>query len=57
MILLEKLLAGLEVTVRPFAVCDVRGTSHLTLDASEFATVHYTLAGPGLGRVLGRAHV
>jgi len=53
MILLEKLLAGLEVTVRPFAVCDVRGTSHLTLDASEFATVHYTLAGSGLVRVAG----
>ena len=53
MILLEKLLAGLEVTVRPFAVCDVRGAAHLALDASEFATVHYTLAGSGLVRVAG----
>jgi hypothetical protein len=54
MILLEKLLAGLEVTVRPFAVCDVRGTAHLAfLDPSEFATVHYTLAGSGLVRVDG----
>ena len=53
MILLEKLLAGLEVTVRPFAVCDVRGDSHLAMSPSEFATVHYTLAGAGLVRVAG----
>ena len=53
MILLEKLLDGLEVTVQPFAVCDVRGDSHLTINASDFATVHYTLAGAGLVRVVG----
>ena len=53
MILLEKLLAGLEVTVRPFAVCEVRGTSHLAMAPSDFATVHYTLAGAGLVRVAG----
>lgn len=53
MILLEKLLAGLEVTVRPFAVCDVRGDAHIAMKPSEFATVHYTLAGAGLVRVAG----
>ncbi len=53
MILLEKLLAGLEVTVRPFAVCDVRGDSHLAMKPSEFATVHYILAGAGLVRTAG----
>ena len=53
MILLEKLLAGLEVTVMPFAICDVRGSSHLVMKPSEFATVHYILEGVGLVRVAG----
>ncbi|MFQ5785310.1 MAG: AraC family transcriptional regulator [Alphaproteobacteria bacterium] len=55
MILLEKLLAGLEVTVEPFAVCDVRGDAHLAFGPSEDATVHYTLAGAGVVYVGNRA--
>ena len=51
MILLEKLLAGLEVRVEPFAVCDVRGESYLALGPSKRPTVHYTLAGAGTVRV------
>ena len=51
--LLEKLLAGLEVGVEPFAVCDVRGDAHLAFDASDTATVHYTLAGAGTIRLAG----
>lgn len=51
--LLEKLLAGLDVRVEPFAVCDVRGDSHLALDASDTATVHYILAGAGTIRIAG----
>ncbi len=51
--LLEKLLAGLEVGVEPFAVCDVRGDSHLAFDASDTATVHYALAGAGTIRMAG----
>ena len=51
--LLEKLLAGLDVGVEPFAVCDVRGDSHLAFDASDTATVHYTLAGAGTIRLAG----
>lgn len=49
--LLEKLLAGLEVGVEPFAVCDVRGDAHLAFDASDTATVHYALAGAGTIRI------
>ena len=51
--LLEKLLAGLDVGVEPFAVCDVRGDSHLAFDASDTATVHYILAGAGTIRMAG----
>jgi AraC-like DNA-binding protein len=51
--LLEKLLAGLDVGVEPFAVCDVRGDSHLALEASDTATVHYALAGAGTIRIAG----
>ena len=42
---LEKLLAGLEVGVERFAVCNVRGDTHLTFGPSEDVTLRYTLAG------------
>ena len=51
MILLERLLAGLDVGVEPFAVCDVRGEDRLTFDRDDGATVHYTLAGAGVLRI------
>lgn len=53
MILLEMLMAGLEVGVEPFAVCDVRDDRHLALPPNPNATVHYTLAGSGVVRVAG----
>ncbi len=57
MILLEKLLTGLEVGVESFAVCDVRGDSHLSFEPSDSATVHYTLAGAGTVRLGGGAAI
>ena len=47
MALLERLLDGLEVSVLPFALCDVRGEADLPYDPGDSVTVHYTLAGAG----------
>lgn len=55
--LLERLLAGLEVVVAPFAVCDVRGSAHLAVPAADEATLHYVLAGAGTARTPGAADV
>ncbi len=51
MILLDRLLAGLQVGVEPFAICEVRGGAALTFAPSDDATVHYTLAGRGAIRL------
>lgn len=53
MILLEKLLAGLEVAVDPFAICEVKGQARLDLGRQAEVSMHYTLAGSGLLHVEG----
>lgn len=47
MILLEKLLAGLEVQVRTFAICSIERGAALPLAATDLPTVHYSLTGSG----------
>ena len=44
----DKLLDALEVSVEPFAICDIRCGCHLQLDPIEHNTIHYTLAGSGV---------
>lgn len=50
MLLLEKLLAGLEVTVEPFAICRVRRGERARFDPLDRASLHYVLAGRGVLR-------
>ena len=50
---MERAVCSAVASPWPFAVCDVRGDSHFTINASDFATVDYTLAGAGLVRVVG----
>ena len=50
MLLLEKLLDGLDVSVEPFALCEARG-ANLDMGRAETATLHYTLTGVGRVRV------
>lgn len=47
MLSLEQLLDGLDIEVEPFALCSLRGRSHLALDRRETASLHYTLYGQG----------
>ena len=47
MILLEKLLAGLEVRVRTFAICSLERGAALPLAPIDLPSVHYSLSGSG----------
>jgi len=47
LILLETLLANLDIGVEPFALCDVHGRWEATLGKKAFASVHYVLKGRG----------
>ncbi len=53
MILLEKLLQGLDVGVETFAICLIDSGESLPVQASELPAVHYSLAGSGHLKVLG----
>lgn len=57
MILLERLLANLQVGVEPFAICEVRGGAALAFAPVADATVHYTLAGEGAIRLGGGVEI
>ena len=52
MLLLDRLLDGLDVGVSPFAICDVREGSSLVLQDNEGASLHYVLSGYGLARTM-----
>jgi AraC-like DNA-binding protein len=43
----DKLLSSLEVSVEPFAICDVRCGYHLDIEPDDHNTIHYMLAGKG----------
>ncbi len=45
--LLEQLLQGLEIAVRPFAVCRVGAGQRLDLGRANHAVIHYMLTGEG----------
>jgi len=47
MLTLERLLDGLDVSVEPFAVCEVRGRTALDLGRSESPVLHYVVSGAG----------
>jgi AraC-like DNA-binding protein len=47
MILLERLMQGLDIVVRPFAVCRVGAGRQIDLGRSETAAIHYLLSGAG----------
>lgn len=51
---MDGLLSALDVQVEPFAICDVRAGSRLSLPGPEFVSVHYALAGRG-ALVAGRS--
>ena len=53
MILLEKLLQGLDVGVETFAICLIDASQVLPVDALDLPAVHYSLAGSGHLRVRG----
>jgi hypothetical protein len=48
MILLEKLLDGLDVAVEPFAICEVLGRVRLDLGRSDNVSIHYVMSGAGM---------
>lgn len=50
MLLLEKLLDGLDVSVEPFALCEARG-ANLEMGRCDTATLHYALTGIGRVRI------
>ena len=45
MLMLEKLLQGLDVTVEPFALCRAGGGQRLALSKTMAATLHYVDGG------------
>ena len=47
MLLLDKLVEHLELTVHPFALCRVGAGRRLSLGSRDQSTVHYVLAGEG----------
>lgn len=51
MILLEKLLAGLDVSIAPFVVCQAGSDRAVTFKRNASATLHYAVAGDGALRV------
>lgn len=46
--LLDRLLAHVDLRVEPFAICDVRTGSHLELPAENRAQMHFVLDGRGV---------
>jgi AraC-like DNA-binding protein len=50
---LDQLLAGLDVGVVAFALCEVRGRASLVLEDDETASIHYVLEGKGSARIAG----
>lgn len=50
MLLLERLLEGLDVEVAPFAVCEVREGAAFVLEGGTNASLHYILSGAGVAR-------
>jgi AraC family transcriptional activator of mtrCDE len=50
---LDQLLAGLDVGVVAFALCEVRGRASLVFEDDETASIHYVLAGKGSARAAG----
>jgi len=55
MLTLDRLLDGLHVEVRPFALCEVHGHGRLDMGRQAEATIHYTLAGCGRFHIAGHA--
>lgn len=49
-VFLDNILAGLEVGVSPFAVCDVRQNASLVLEDVRATSIHYVLSGEGTAR-------
>ena len=47
MLVLEKLLHGLDISVEPFALCRAGGGQRLPMAKANDATLHYVLAGVG----------
>ena len=47
MLLLDKLVEQLELTVHPFALCRVGSGQRLSLGSRDQSTIHYVLAGDG----------
>jgi AraC family transcriptional regulator, activator of mtrCDE len=47
MLLLEKLLEGLDIRVKPFALCRAAPGTSLPMPRSSDATIHYVLSGAG----------
>ncbi len=45
--LLDRLLSNLDVTLRPFVVCEVASGWRMRLGRADWVTVHFTLAGSG----------
>ena len=45
--LLDRLLSNLDLTLRPFAVCEVSSGWRLRLGSLDWVTVHFVLAGSG----------
>jgi mannose-6-phosphate isomerase-like protein (cupin superfamily) len=43
----DKLLSSLEVSVEPFAICDLRCGYHLDIEPDGHNTIHYMLVGKG----------
>ena len=48
MLLLEKLIDGLNIEVRPFAICRVGARARMQVPAFDDATIHYVLCGQGV---------
>lgn len=46
---LDKILDGLEVSTSAFALCEVRGNGRFVLKEEDKTSMHYTLAGTGVG--------
>jgi AraC-like DNA-binding protein len=57
MILLERLLQGLDITVHPFAVCRVGAGRHIDLGSGETAAIHYLLRGAGTVSLAGHRDI
>lgn len=57
MILLDRLLEGLDVGVSPFAICEVREAASLVMEDARTASLHYVLSGEGVARTAAGTRV